>query len=278
MHNDKGFSIYTPDHLGMVNIGMASVKWLFRSGTRDEITEGVFDHTQCTQESVPKAFESSFIAADHKSGKIWESLFIPTSNTGGSGISITAWGKSTAKGQIQVKRVSETDWYTTVKSKVTKGEYQVNSYIGRAAGMQKGHEFIADEIWKNEFIESKTLSLAFAKHQAEFIQDNYSAEGLGSTMMDGLLNMEAVAFFFEKMVAKGHTPAMALASERNDVISAGIVDSIIAGLIERLAVAENELRGTPGGVLKGAKKAVKASKEESNAAREAEYGNWGAFC
>lgn len=277
MHNDKGFSLYTTDHLGVSNTRTESVKWLFRSGTRDEITEGVFDHTQCAQESVPKSFESSFIAADHTSGKIWESLFIPTSNTGGSGISITAWGKSTAKGQIQVKRVSETEWYTTVKSKVTKGGYQINAYIGRAAGMQKGHEFIAEDIWNNEFIESKTLSLAFAKHQAEFIEDTYSVEALGVSMVNGLLNMEAVAFFFEKMVAKGHSPSNAVAIERSQ-ISAEPVDGIICGIIERLSKAEGELRGAPNSVLKDIKKTAQVSKEESNAAREAEYGNWGAFC
>ncbi len=276
--NNKGFSLYTDDHLGMVNLGMETVKWLFRSGSRDEVTEGVFSHEQCTQESVPKAFESSFIAADHASGKIWESLFIPTTSTGGSGISITAWGKSTAKGQIQVKRVSETEWYTTVKSKIVKGEYQINSYIGRSAGMHKGHEFIAEEIWNNDAIESKTLGLAFAKHQAEYIADNYSAEGLGHELMNGLLRMEAVSFFIDKMVSKGHMPSIAMTAERTSASQVGFEDGLIVGLIERLGRGENEFKALPGAVLSGMKKAVKQSKEESNAAREAEYSGWGTFC
>lgn len=276
--NNKGFSLYTDDHLGMVNLGMETVKWLFRSGSRDEVTEGVFSHEQCTQESVPKAFESSFIAADHASGKIWESLFIPTTSTGGSGISITAWGKSTAKGQIQIKRVSETEWYTTVKSKIVKGEYQINAYIGRSAGMQRGHEFIAEDIWNNPAVDSKTLGLAFSKHQADFIADSYSEEGLGHTMMDGLLKMEAVTFFFDKMVAKGHMPSMAMVAERGQTIKAGTEDSVICGLIERLSKEETKLTDYPGKVLNGVKKAVLQSKEESNAAREAEYSGWGTFC
>lgn len=265
MQNEAGFVPYTQESLSLVEQS-ETVTWAFVEPTSSSIYEGDFTHTMVP--GVRSLYDSSFIALTHQSGKIWESVFIASSATGHSGHSITLWGKAGAKGQIQVKTVSETEWYSVVKSKVGKGEYQVVSYIGRSAGMAKGHEFIRD-IWNDPTIR-KCLPVGFAVQQAGALTSAFTEEGLGQRIAAGLLRMKPIAHFFGKMVMKGHLPATDF--EQNVKL-----DDTQLGIMTTLMEAQQHFIDNPGDTF-NLKEIAEEDKEAIQANREAEYSGWGAFC
>lgn len=154
------------------------------------------------------AFASSFFSGRHSTGKEWASLFLPTSSTGGSGLSITWWAGAGKKGQLQIKGVSERDWYTQVGSKLSKG-YGCISYMGTSVPLKKGHEFV------RELSDRTTDSMPMmGVAGSEWAIRPYS--DIFRDMVVALSRVEPIRSFLKQMAALGHNISYELGNCRYD--------------------------------------------------------------
>lgn len=188
---------YSIDKIQTINRREKRVKWVLRDRS-DMATEEECVHSVIEEENGE--FQSSLIACKHPEGKVWESLFIATSRNGMSGLAITWWGKAGSRGQISVKKVSEADWYTVVKSKVVGKGYDIDAFIGRDRALMNSHQFVTD-IHEN----SPSLpAMGLPNWVAQDIIDTKTMRGLGDMMGRAFTGIVPVSNFITKLLNNGH--------------------------------------------------------------------------
>lgn len=216
----------------------------------------------------PLTYPMSLIECEHPEGKIWQSMFIPLSPNGAAGVSVTWWGKSNAvKGQCQVKEVSESDWYTVVKSKAVAKGYKVLNYVGRTVPLNVSHQFVKTLVNTDEVAALPVL--AFANFQSNLISDQSGRHGIGMTIAKVMNNFLPVENFLSRLSAKGFSVGQAL----EDLSTAAIYDAgrsdILQG-IRTIGIASDT------DSARGSQLSKKAPEPEVD--REEVYGGgWGAF-
>lgn len=145
---------------------------------------------------------SSMVTLEHPSGKWWESLFIPLSRSGNSGFSITTWGKKAGvAGSIQVKAVSETDWYGVVHSKVGAGGYGVFTYVGREGGLTSAQASAMQSMTAS----AKMPPMAMVDERATELRDKHGEQGMLAELMKDLMKVTPVEAFIVKAMRNGHS-------------------------------------------------------------------------
>lgn len=205
------------------------------------------------------------ITCKHEAGKIWESMFIPVTASGSKGISITWWGKNHAsRGKAQCKQVSETEWYTTAKSKAVAGGYEVTNFIGTEVPITRNLSFVR-EIHDHIGIPS-IPQMGFSHLQMEEIRHKSGYEGVGYTTGTALSRSVVTrAFIRNVMNHHGSIRAMItkslfhLLSDEKDFIE-GAINSIENNLTAADAPAKRE-----------------KIKPEPTVNRADVYSTWGAF-
>ncbi|UKL14955.1 hypothetical protein hairong_050 [Pseudomonas phage hairong] len=213
-------------------------------------------------------FVSSMITCVHPDGgKFWESLFIPTNMTGGTGISITRWGKASTRGQMQVKAVSEHEWYKTVKSKAVSGGYEVKNFIGRQTPLSSDHQFV--KLLHEDAAVPSLPAFGFSPMQKSVVGKAAGPEGLGYVMGKALSNIIPTEQFMLNMGTSGHDWLTAVAKAANGLAieSADVVAGFVRGASEHVgdSIASVSKRGV-------------VTPPEPQIDREEVYGGgWGAF-
>ena len=204
------------------------VNWSARDSVgREEIAERFHQISEVGN----VVYNASFIDCQHPEGKWWKSLFIPINRSGTAGLSITWWGKDLkVKGQVQVKKVSEKEWYTVVKSKAVGKEYEVLNYIGRYVPVDGNHGFVYD-IAQNPEI-PKLPTLGFELNAASDLIGKHTVYGLGREVGSTLANTTPIRAFIDHITAKN--------LDANVISEAGTHSStldetnIINGLMEKM--------------------------------------------
>lgn len=249
---------YSPSDSGL-SIHTINVAWKL-SGHRSGPVEQVAAHS--TGSSGSTLWVTSLIECRHPEGKLWRSMFIPLTATGGLGMSITWWGKDdTVKGQTQCKIVSEQEWYTVVKSKAVGKGYNVENYIGRSVPLAVGHGFVSDLVADKNL--PQLPGLAFTTEQANDLIMSGGSERLGMKMGKALANILPTSNFFANLNGKGHSLNALLSQGYAEAGSLGEKD-VVAGLMIELT-----------GVVKPTEATVPS---EPQVDREEVYGSgWGAF-
>lgn len=212
-------------------------------------------------------FCTSMINCVHPDGgKFWDSMFIPTNPTGGTGVSVTCWGKAATKGQFQVKSVSETEWYKTVKSKAVSGGYDVKNFVGRMTPLQSDHKFVRD-IHDDPSIPT-IPALCFAPQQKSKIGTAAGPEGLGYVMGKASANIIPTEQFLRSLHSRGHAflPQLHQATAAQDTSCQDLMTGFVRGV--------QESHGT----TLASKPAAPTRPVEPQVDREEVYGGgWGAF-
>lgn len=250
---------YSPSDVGQ-NCNVVNVAWKL-AGVRTGTSEQVAAHSIAdTQNNL---WSTSMIECRHPEGKLWRSMFVPITASGGSGISITWWGKDDqVKGQAQCKIVSETEWYSVVKSKAVAKGYDVETYIGRSIPLQVGHNFVKD-LSKDDRL-PQLPQLAMTANQASILFASGQGDKIGSVMGKALSNILPTNNFFTNINGKGHSLG-ALLSEGLAGTQVTSEKDVITGLMRELT---GDLKP-----VEGIKKAP-----EPQIDREEVYGSgWGAF-
>lgn len=226
---------YSPSDSGL-NLSKLNVAWQL-SGVRSGPTEQVAAHT--TASSATNLWVTSLIDCRHPEGKLWRSMFIPLTASGATGMSITWWGKDDqVKGQTQVKMVSETEWYSVVKSKAVAKGYTVENYIGRDTPLQVGHNFVKD------LVNNQTLpqlpQLAFTSNQASDLFASGMGDKIGSVIGKALSNILPTNTFFANLNGKGHSLGALLSEALTNCSNteADVVQGLMRELTGTLPVVE----------------------------------------
>lgn len=260
------FTPYMPADL--TSLTRESVKWQLTSH-RGEVREEPSIISSASY-SEPAEYELSMITCEHPEGKVWESMFIPLNASSAEGVSITWWAKnSSGKGQAQIKLVSETEWYSTVKSKAVSKGYKVTNFIGREVPISSGHAFVID-LHRDELIPS-IFSLGFTRQQAQALRIKGGNELIGATIGTAISNLVPTDHFIRKMAANHHS-------------FVGMIDQIIASttieqkdLLKGIANVEGLKNVLAYQAPKGTRAEPVKSRDQLNAEREESYGAWGAF-
>lgn len=218
-------------------------------------------HTVINDGSEIGSFNVSFITCSHAEGKSWESLFIPLTATGATGISITFWRrKANTKGQILVKTASETEWYQVVKSKAVDKGYDVNGFIGAMRPLSTKFSFIED-LHRSA---PSLPALALTGKQVQKINDQSGTNGIGRVLCN-LSNIAPISAFLGKLLGYNHDYK-------------GNIKSVITGLpIGQQEIAQGfleRLADMKAGIISP----EVAKPKEPEVAPEETYGSaWGAF-
>ncbi|ATW57990.1 hypothetical protein CNR34_00057 [Pseudomonas phage nickie] len=250
---------YSPSDLGQ-KCEVINVAWKL-AGVRTGTSEQVARHS--TANTQNNLWSTSMIECRHPEGKLWRSMFIPITASGGSGMSITWWGKDDqVKGQAQCKIVSETEWYSVVKSKAVAKGYDVETYIGRSIPLQVGHNFVK-ELSENSSL-PQLPQLAFTPDQASNLFAQGQGDKIGATIGKALSNILPTNNFFTNINGKGHSLGALMSEGLSNAMTTSEKD-VIAGLMRELT---GDLKP-----IEGIKKAP-----EPQIDREEVYGSgWGAF-
>jgi len=176
------------------------VKWPDISG-KSGYTEVA--HSISPVDSKVNVFPTSMIVCSHPEGKQWMSMFIPMNKSGSYGISLTWWGKDLiVKGQCQAKSVSESEWYSVVKSKAVGKGYEVEQYIGRTVPLNVGQSFVSDIAKDNKGGRLHFMALTYDQYIA-VIADSCGIAGIGSIMAQAIDNIVPTSNFISFIGNKG---------------------------------------------------------------------------
>lgn len=223
---------YTPYTYNGVSTALEQVRvsWNTRNAAGQE---EIADRFYQISEVGNAIYNASFIDCQHERpmGKWWKSLFVPLNRNGSLGLSITWWGKDLkVKGQVQVKKVSEKEWYSVVKSKAVAKEYEVLNYVGRYVPIDGNHSFVYD-IANNPEV-PKLPSVGFEPSAAADIADKHTIYGLGREMGGNLANITPIRAFIDHLTIKNlDGTAISEASTHSTSIEE---TNIINGLMETL--------------------------------------------
>lgn len=220
---------YSPSDLVASSSSTIQVAWQL-PGVRSGNTEQVAAHVMADSSTI--VWPTSLIECRHPEGKLWRSMFIPTSPSGSVGFSLTWWGKDDlVKGQAQVKAVSETEWYSVVKSKAVSKGYEVQTYIGRQIPLNTGHQFVKD-LASSEFL-PKLPVLAMSKAQSENYFDKGTGDKIGSVIGKAIANILPTSNFLNNLNGKGH-PVGGLLAQAFGASSNGSAKDVVGGIMREL--------------------------------------------
>lgn len=101
------------------------------------------DTLRCNLFEGKQVMPTHYISCRHHEGKVWESLYVPAN--GAEGLAVTRWARNgSSSGSFNVKKVSELEWYNTVKSKAVLKGYDVLHITGVTTPLTSRHSFIQD--------------------------------------------------------------------------------------------------------------------------------------
>lgn len=206
-------------------------------------------------------FESSFVALLSPGGKIWRSLFIPLSKSGTVGVSISYTSSSAAskKGRLIIRQVSETSWYTGLKTNIGKGHTPL-TYMGRNTPIKSSHEFVRDIVNDKRIPQIPCMGLS------ESQADGYIWEKMPGVLHKALYtSMPPIKEMFDDIgisqidELENQARYTGLSGYPNDVLN-GFIGKVLGSILDN----------------KNAIKNVKTT--ELNKIREDYGSNWGRFC
>ncbi len=206
-------------------------------------------------------FESSFVTLLSTGGKIWRSLFIPLSKSGTIGVSISYTSSSAAskKGRLIIKQVSETSWYTGLKTNIGKG-YRPLAYMGRNTPIKSSHEFV------RVIVHDKSVPQIPCMGLSESQADDYIWEKMPDLLHKALYtSMPLIKEMFDDI---GISQTEELENQAKYTGLSGYPNDVLNEFIDKVL----------GSIALGKSAVANAIKTELNKSREDYGSNWGRFC